>query len=386
MLLDGAGFLEDALIPGWFMLRDVAEPVRLVGELRQPDPAFVAASAPPTVVLKKGPNLSANAAASTAFDQAAAIVESLFDDPVTIVVDAEIAALEEGILGQSDLVEFSLDYDDLRSRIVADADPATEAIVSRLPTRSQFNPTFPDSSFSFSGLLRMTRANLLAIGVASADLSGGADSQYDPTVKRDMSITFNSRYSFDYTRSDGISSSATDFVAVAVHEMLHGLGFLSTIDTVDLLLDDSSYSRSVEPTSLDLFRLLPGQGSADFTMASRVLAPGSFVPHQVVYDGGVHDFRAAGYVGITVGDIPVATGESHGDGRQGSHFKDNDEFTNKLNIGIMDPVMFSKDPAMPSGGVQIEVQSPDVRMLGLIGWDVAEIPQTTLFQTDFPAA
>ena len=324
-----------------------------------------------SILLEQGPNLRANAQASAAFEQAAGFVESLFSDPVTVVVDAEISPLTAGWLGGSSSVAYRLpmtQFTYVRGLLVSDA-AADESIVARLPTPSQFKTILPTDSanpFSVAGL-SLKRAQLLSLGVAPSSLSPGAPSQYDPTVQRDMTITFNSGFTFDYDRTDGIAPGKTDFIGVAIHELAHGLGFGTEVDTVDTLLDQPTQSHALYPTPLDLFRLRPGDGQADFTNSPRVLATGSTVSTQVIYDGGIFDPAGFTLAGLTRGDIPVSTGKAHGDGYQAGHWKE-DQLTGRY-IGALDP------SAAP--GTQVAWTPADSRALGLVGWNVR--PDTTSF-------
>jgi hypothetical protein len=108
--------------------------VYAVGPLSGPQPTAASAAPAPAasldIVLKQGPNLAANAEASAAFEQAAQFYESMFKDPVTVVIDAEIAPLGGNTLGLANSVLFGQGFDSLRNRMVADADPAGEAFVS----------------------------------------------------------------------------------------------------------------------------------------------------------------------------------------------------------------------------------------------------------------
>jgi Ca2+-binding RTX toxin-like protein len=114
---------------------------------------------------------------------------------------------------------------------------------------------------------------------------------------------------------------------------------------------------------LDLFRMRPGDGDANFAGRNRVLCTGSIIARQVVYDGGVWDPTGITTIpGLTDGDVPVSTGANHGDNHQASHWKD-DSLINNIVIGSMDPVA-------PSSGV-VEVRNEDRRAMGLIGWDVS---------------
>ena len=134
----------------------------------------------------------------------------------------------------------------------------------------------------------------------------------------DASITFNANFAFDYDRSDGIAANAIDFQAVATHELIHALGFVSEVDDVDQ--STAASMPTVSPSTLDLFRF-PGTvpvSAADFATAARELEPGV---------EAVNRDAAVAY--------RMSTGISNGDGRQASHWKD-DALTGTF-IGIMDP-------------------------------------------------
>jgi regulation of enolase protein 1 (concanavalin A-like superfamily) len=327
-------------------------PVASVGTTPARSPS-VSGSGGLKIVLAEGPNLRANPTAAAAFRKAADFIQSLFSDPITVVVDAEIAPLGTGVIGQSESSEFHFnkdsDYNAVRNLMVKDASPS-ESIVSHLPTLSQLNLVLPKpdggGAYTFSGLTA-TRAELLALGMSSGDITAAPASQYNPSVRRDMSLTFSSNFNFDYNRADGISAGKIDFTGVVIHELAHGLGFLSEVDAADYLADLPGFDHSLYPTLLDLFRLRPGAGAANFTSAPRILATGSQEPNQVTYDGS-HD-------------LPMSTGQAHGDGQQASHWKD-DGLTG-VYIGAMDPTA--------SPGKVLNWTANDTRTLGLIGWDLA---------------
>ena len=368
----GAGFVFGALTDadgGAVMMRDYGTALS-IGRPAGPAAAAAAAAGPAAafdIVLNKGPNLRNNPAAAAAFEQAAAFFESIFFDRIAVVIDAEISPLGPGLLGQSTSVLFGDTFDAIRNGLVDDADPLDEEIVAQLPTEATFLATLPHEDFTLDGM-SATRANLLALGFDTARLSGGPDSEYSTSpgpVPRDSKILFNSDYPFDYDRGDGISPGQYDFVAVAIHEIGHSLGFTSIVNFVDRSLFDGGDPVAAMP--LDLFRLEPGVGADDFAGGTRVLSPGIVIDSQVFYDGGLFDPSSIMSIpGLTRGDVPFSTGALNGDGGQASHWK-NDSLIGAANtIGIM-------DPTFPVGS-QVNWTDTDERALALIGWDTAPAP------------
>jgi len=99
---------------------------------------------------------------------------------------------------------------------------------------------------------------------------------------------------------------------------------------------------------LDLFRFQTEDVldvAFDFTETPRTLAP-----------GGSHSFFQGD------GSILMSTGQYYGDGRQGSHWKDN------LGLGLMDPTLAS--------GQLGYITENDLIAMDLIGWDVVPEPAT----------
>lgn len=302
------------------------------------------------------PELLPNPDLERGLDEAASIVESLFLDPLTAVIDIKLGDADSLAFADSEL--FSRTYVETKDLLQSDA-AADEQIVFELPPLDMSFRVPEGFSVEEIGL---TRANLLALGVSPARLVDGQSSEFDSSVKRDAQIVYNINEieNFDFDRRDGVSSNKHDFVGLTVHELLHALGLLSVVDHVKLVLDEpvdpaTGEPRSVRlnPAPLDLFRFAPGVAAVDFTNSTRMLIPG--VPSHV-YDGGVVD--ATTIAGVeTVGEIPMSDGED----QQAGHVLD--DVVSGVRLGIM-------DPTATTGTVE-SVTDVDIRLMGLIGWDVA---------------
>lgn len=290
--------------------------------------------------INPSPALAANPAALAAFNRAANQWASRISDPITVNIDADLAPLGAGVIGQAGSVLLQTGYDTIRNSMVADsAGEADDGVVGALPTAAQFSAFMP-AGFGLNGSLSATKANLKALGFTGLDLSFGAT---------DASITFSSNFAFDFDNSDGVGAGQVDFETVAAHEIGHALGFVSIVDTIDAAIFNGQ-ALDVAPRTLDLFRFGAGlnpSNMADFTTMARNLVPND----AALFDDLINEWA-------------FSTGAFTGDGRQASHWKDNG-LTGTL-LGIMDPTLAS--------GVAIPVALSDFRALDLIGYDIAAIP------------
>lgn len=293
------------------------------------------------IVLNPNATLAGNADALAAFERAAASWESVISDPVTVTLDVGLESLDPGVLASAGSVLLTAGYDVIRNQMVADAAlEADDIIVSSLPTFAQSSFTTP-TGFSTTGDLTGNKAALKAMGFSGLDGAFGAT---------DATINFSTNFSFDFDNSDGVGAGLIDFETVALHEIGHALGFTSTVDTVDVL-EDNNNTGAVTPRILDLYRFADGTEPADalgFATATRSLEP------NVEANFSDSDFEGA-----------MSTGAFTGDGRQASHWKDND-LTGTL-IGIMDPTL---------GFQQVEgLGLLDLRALDVIGYDISFVPE-----------
>ncbi len=294
------------------------------------------------IVINPGAGLSANTAALASFRSAAQEWGSIFSDPITVTIDADLASLGAGILGSTSSVMLRQNYNAMRNEMTADAaNESSNGIVASLPTAAQISVSVP-TGFSVAGTMLATKANLKAMGVTGLDAQFGAS---------DATIQFSSNFNFDYDSSNGVTAGTYDFKSVAAHEIGHALGFVSGVDGVDSYLH-AAQTAAVELYPLDLFRFATVPTPATFSTATRSLLTGG---SSYFYDG--------------TNQWAFSTGLYTGDGRQASHWKD-DSLTG-THIGLMDPTL--------SPGVSWGISTADIRALDLIGWDVAAVPEPSTY-------
>lgn len=293
------------------------------------------------IVLNPNASLAGNAPALAAFQRAAATWESIISNPIVVNLDVGLEVLAANVLGSASAVILEAGYDTIRNQMIASASSeADDGIVAALPTFAQSSFSLP-TGFSIGTQLSATKANLKAMGITGLDNQFGSN---------DATIRFNSNFAFDYDNSDGVSSGFFDFESVALHEIGHALGFISSVDEVDQLVNQN-LTGEVSPFVLDLFRFADGEQPGDaaaFTAATRSLSSNT----AAVYS----DTDLVG---------AMSTGAFTGDGRQASHWKDND-LTGVL-IGTMDPTLAPQQI--------LGLSLLDLRAFDLIGYDIAFVPE-----------
>ena len=210
-------------------------------------------------------------------------------------------------------------------------------------------------------VLDVNTANLKALGVFVDDNGD------DVSNLVDGEITFSSTFAFDFNATNGIAGNSFDFVAVAIHEIGHVLGFVSGVDIYDLV--GRSNGPLVGPfeagafgttdignfrlhSMLDLFRY-SGAGVIDWSV------------------GGNPYFSLDGGASELFGASKFSTGQFNGNGSQASHWIDNPRAprinpncTNNTAppIGIMNPTI---------GACELGVVTAlDLAAFDSIGWDL----------------
>src|SRR6185295_4881957 len=256
--------------------------------------------------------------AKNAFLRAAATWEQIIQDPITVIIDVDYGPLRFGqpypdpnILGSttSQKIGNATVYPEVRTRLIGQATSQRESQVDNaLPPGS-----IPTDIGSSTGIFAPS-AVFRALGL----IGPIADPASETSLGRPPAIGFNSNFGFDFEPDDGIDSGKTDFDAVAVHELGHALGFVSNVGSLE-----SNPGAGITTSFLDLFRLRPGASLGTFPTAPRIQSSGGA---QVFFFGPF--------------ELALSTGRpdgSGGDGRQASHWKDDDIIGQY--VGIMDPTI-----------------------------------------------
>jgi hypothetical protein len=152
------------------------------------------------IVLNAGSGLQAQPAALATWQRAIDIWEGWLQDNVTLTIDADLAPLAAGVLGETAPQVFQTDYTTIRNAMSADA-ASDEGILAALPNSAQISFLVPPS-FTYNHQLSATKANLRALGF---------DMSFNPAA--DATMTFSSTSSS--TSTPATASREYDFRIIA---------------------------------------------------------------------------------------------------------------------------------------------------------------------------
>ncbi|HYX29062.1 MAG TPA: NF038122 family metalloprotease [Pyrinomonadaceae bacterium] len=290
------------------------------------------------IILRATQQLQQNATATAAFNRAAQNWENVIMSPITIYIDVDFGTsafgqpFPSGVLGATSTPGSSYAYQSVRTNLVAEAggegNATKQAIFNSLPAN-----TVPTDLGDASGI-SVSDSIARAIGLLPATA---------PSTDSAARIAFNSNFTFDFDPSDGITSNAIDFDAVATHEIGHALGFTS----------DSGLNIP-KPSVWDLYRFRTGTTTGTFPTAQRVLTiGGSPDPLQFDFIPGNAE------LGLSTGGSTGST-TNGGDGWQSSHWKH--VSTCGGYIGIMDPAI--------SNGCRRTITANDTLALTSFGYNL----------------
>ena len=267
--------------------------------------------------------------AQTAIDAVAAYIESLFSDPVTVVITLGFESMSPGILGgTTSNYASSVTWTNTRTGLIAGMDP-DDTIQNYLPSGSSIPVRYNGNSGTVTNENKcyFTTANYRA---TIGSVSGNA-----------ADMTINSDFNWDYDPSNGITSGYYCFQSVLAHEIGHVLGFTSGADFRYILKDIET---------LDVYRFQLSDGSGDYN-------PDTLAEFQTT--ARMVDQNAPGTNDDVNSDIiSVEYQMSDGDPYQCSHFSQGN-----VN-GIMQPAVSSGTTFYPDF-----YKTPDKTMLDAIGWD-----------------
>ncbi len=311
------------------------------------------------IIYNLSPEVAANPDFVAALNTAAAVWEEVISDPVTVFVDVSFTS-NQGFIAAALSTEFAIPYSQVRGALISDANFAERNVMQALPSTARWNT----SAGTF------TSGTIVGVGVPRANAKALNFDVGSPTDS-DSLIIFNTDFTYDNDPTDGVSPDDIDTVAVMAHEIGHMLGFVSDAEA-------TQFNGFSIPSVLDIFRfpIIAGEDPntlTDFMSFAREITVGA----EAAID------TANGISGIGQA-FRMSTGASFpGDGRQASHWIDDQRTGAFEYVGVMDPTYFGPEgpgggiPEAPEGELPDYLTSADLLAFSLIGWDIE-------FDTDLP--
>ena len=276
------------------------------------------------------------------FAEAAGIWESRISSDVTINIQVGMVSLAPNTIGQAGSQWYSASYSDFRATLEQKATSSTDAaFLSTLPTGNTYSRlinqtndtpgTDPYATWvDTQSMIYINGGNAKALGLLSATNSA-----------LDALIQFNTAFSFDYKRSNGIASNQKDFVGAAAHEIGHALGFMSIVDDIDIYGGNAVDFLNLP---MDFMRY----SATSFALGISDVSAGP--EYKFTYINGV--------------SMPMSLGVNIGDGQQASHFNV------AGGLGIMAPTA--------SYGQKLTVTGNDLLVMDALGWELTALGQSQI--------
>lgn len=326
--------------------------------------ASVTAPASAATVVLNGLDAISDGRARLGYQAAAYYWANTLTNNTTIVFNVAFDSLEEGVLGSTSSyagnVRATSVYNGLANRAQSALDTqAVASVAAQLAAGGGYainanvtsvtdGSTFFDANRSFNNQILYANSSVLkALGLTTY-------------AGPDADITFSSDYAFDFDPTDGITAGASDFVGVAVHEMGHGLGFVSGVDYYDLIqcpsgpycgvLTDAEMDGDSWMSVLDLFRY-SSAGRIDWTVGT---------PSYFSFDNGLSQFN---------GNAKLSSGENNGDGWQASHWQAPRALSNPNFFSCAQPKIGMMNPYL-CGGQMTQVTANDLAAFDAMGWNL----------------